>query len=201
MTWRISALLLVALAGLVWLWSSPADNPLRSTREQGTIAKRERVFAATPADDDPAVRFASSLTGLPAQAELSQEGASYVPAYARIRLGSGRGYVDLATTLSVHNTSREVPLVLKGIAYYDTAGAIVRKYLERQVALRPLATIEVFVPQDDVAAGSGANFIVDWAAPSGGGDPAIEAVMIGTVGTTSYSFVSAGRRLQPEKRN
>lgn len=200
MTSRVSVLLLVVLAGLVWLWSSPADNPLRSTREQGMLAKRDHLSAAAQGEDDPAVRFAASLTGLPPESELAQEGASYVPAYARIRLGSGRGYVDLATTLSVHNTSREVLLVLKGIAYYDTAGTIVRKYLARPVALRPLATIEVFVPQDDVAAGSGANFIVDWATPSGGSDPAIEAVMIGTVGTTSYAFVSAGRRLQPEKR-
>ena len=34
----------------------------------------------------------------------------YVGAYSSVRLGGGKGKVDLATTLSIHNTSNERPL-------------------------------------------------------------------------------------------
>ena len=56
--------------------------------------------------------------------------------------------------------------------------------------------MEMFVPADDVRGGAGANFLVEWAADGPITEPAIEAVMIGTSGTTSYSFVSQGRRLE-----
>ncbi len=42
-------------------------------------------------------------------------------------------------------------------------------------------------------AGRGAIFLIEWAGGEAISDPAIEAVMIGTVGTVSYSFVSQGR--------
>jgi hypothetical protein len=69
------------------------------------------------------------------------------------------------------------------------------------VALKPLGTIEMFVANEDLRGGTGANFVVDWAADGPMSEPVVEAVMIGVLGTTSYSFVSQGRNtrlIEPE---
>ena len=47
---------------------------------------------------------------------------------------------------------------------YILNGKPVQSYLKEPVALKPFATIEVFIPTTDVRGGTGANFIVDWAA-------------------------------------
>jgi hypothetical protein len=59
----------------------------------------------------------------------------------------------------------------------------------------------MFVPVNDLRGGTGANFIVEWASPSTVAEPVIEAVMIGTIGTTSYSFVSQGRSVRTAATN
>ena len=149
--------------------------------------------AATAAGADPAKEFAGSLTDPPPEAQRVVRGSVYVPAYAAIRIGGGKGRLELATTLSVHNVSRDTPLVIERIDYHDTTGRRVQSFLPQAVALKPMATIEAFVPAEDVRGGSGANFIVDWAATGPVARPAVEAVMIGAIGAASYSFVSVGR--------
>ena len=52
----------------------------------------------------------------------------------------------------------------------------------------------MFVARDDRRPGMGANFVVDWAADGPISEPVVEAVMIGTQGNVTYSFVSQGRR-------
>jgi hypothetical protein len=49
-----------------------------------------------------------------------------VPAYSSIRLGSGRGKVDLATTLSIHNTSHsyDSPVITTRQRAHRTGGAL-----------------------------------------------------------------------------
>jgi hypothetical protein len=69
--------------------------------------------------------------------------------------------------------------VLRRIPYFDTNGKPVQSYLKEPVALKPFATIEVFIPTTDVRGGTGANFIVDWAADAPIGEPMIEALMLG----------------------
>ena len=49
--------------------------------------------------------------------------------------------------------------------------------------------------RDDTRGGTGANFLIHWAGPAGMPDPAVETVMIGSIGNTSYSFVSPGRSI------
>ncbi|KLK94584.1 hypothetical protein AA309_02835 [Microvirga vignae] len=117
----------------------------------------------------------------------------YVPAYSTIRMMNGRSRIDLAATLSIHNTSQEKPLLLERVDYHDTGGELVQAYLDSPVALKPLGTIEMFVAREDRRAGMGANFVVDWAADGPISEPVIEAVMIGTQGNATYSFVSPGR--------
>jgi hypothetical protein len=188
---------LVAIAGL-WLWMlGTTENPVRDARQKGW---QEFHRASSPTrsgqDNDLLILFASSLAEIPPSATPGYRGSTYVPAYSRIRFGSGRGRLDLATTLSIHNSSRETPILLQSLSYHNTEGELVQSYLDQAVALRPLGTLEVFVPVDDIRGGTGANFVVEWASGSPETEPVIEAVMIGTVGTTSYSFVSPGRSIR-----
>lgn len=147
--------------------------------------------------DDPLVGFADSLTALPEPASLTVRGTVYAPAYSAIRAGGGKTRIDLATTLGIHNTAEDKVLVIDRIDYFETSGKLVQKYLAKPVAIRPLGTIEVFVAREDTRGGTGANFLIGWAAAGAIPEPLVETVMIGTVGNTSYSFVSQGRPIRP----
>jgi hypothetical protein len=137
-------------------------------------------------------RFATSLTALPSE-KLGVTGSFYVPAYSSVSMSEGRLRADFSVTLNIHNASETRPLVLRRIAYYDTNGKPVQSYLKEPVALKPFATIEVFIPTTDVRGGTGANFIVDWAADGPIAEPVIEALMLGGLGTGQYAFISQGR--------
>ncbi|QQO13297.1 DUF3124 domain-containing protein [Bradyrhizobium diazoefficiens] len=136
--------------------------------------------------------FADSLTALPKQ-ELTVSGGFYVPAYSSVAMSQGKLRVDFSVTLSVHNASETEALVVKRIAYFDTAGKQVETYLKAPVALKPLATISIFIPTDDVRGGTGANFLVDWAATGEISEPVVEALMVGGVANAHYAFISQGR--------
>jgi hypothetical protein len=125
--------------------------------------------------------FSASLTAVPTE-NLAVSGAFYVPVYSSVSMSQGRLRADFAVTLSVHNASETRPLVLKRIAYFDTSGKMVESYLKAPVALKPFATIEVFIAATDVRGGTGANFVVDWAATGEIAEPAVEALMVGSVG-------------------
>lgn len=139
--------------------------------------------------------FAASLMEMPA-GKPSVGGSFYVPAYSSVSISQGAARADFAVTLSIHNTSETDPLILRRVAYFDTAGKLVESYLTKPVALKPFATVEVHVPTIDVRGGTGANFIVEWNAMSPITEPAVEALMIGSIGAGHYSFISPGRSLK-----
>jgi hypothetical protein len=139
--------------------------------------------------------FAGSLTAMPAET-LAVSGSFYVPVYSSVSMSAGRLRGDFSVTLSIHNASETKPLVLKRVAYFDTAGKLVESYLKTPVALKPFSTIEVFVAATDVRGGTGANFVVDWAATSEIAEPAVEALMVGSVGPGHYAFISQGRPIK-----
>lgn len=151
---------------------------------------------AQPAAAQPKINieqsFADSLTAMPKE-ELGVSGGFYVPAYSSVAMSQGKLRVDFSVTLSVHNASETHPLVLKRIAYFDTTGKMVESYLKSPVALKPLATVSVAIPTDDVRGGTGANFIVDWAATSEIAEPVVEALMVGGIANAHYAFISQGR--------
>jgi hypothetical protein len=103
------ALLLFGLWLLVW-GISQRPAPLAHVREQGRMALSEmRSGSVHERIAHPVNLFQASLTeNHPANAQVRR--TVYVPAYPAIRIMSGRTRVDLATTLSIHNTSREKPL-------------------------------------------------------------------------------------------
>ena len=144
--------------------------------------------------------FASSLTAVPAE-NLTVAGAFYVPVYSSVAMSQGKLRADFSVTLSIHNASESRPLVLKRIAYFDTAGKMVESYLKAPIALKPFSTVEVFIPTTDVRGGTGANFAVDWAATSEIAEPAVEALMVGSIGSGHYAFISQGRPIKPVGKN
>jgi hypothetical protein len=140
--------------------------------------------------------FAGSLTAIPAE-PLSVAGSFYVPVYSSMAMSHGKLRADFAVTLSVHNASESRALVLKRIAYFDTTGKMVESYLKAPVALKPFAAVEVFIAATDVRGGTGgANFVVDWAAAGEIAEPAVEALMVGSVGAGHYAFISQGRPIR-----
>ena len=150
---------------------------------------------ARSASDAPFAAFSESLTTVP-QAPLATHGLVYVPAFSSVHMGGGRTRLDLAVTLSIHNTSESDSLVLDRIDYFNTSGNLVQRYVEQPIALRPFGTVEVFIPADDVRGGTGANFLVSWAAVQHISEPAVQAVMVGNVGTAGYSFTSSGKPIR-----
>ncbi|MCG6203263.1 DUF3124 domain-containing protein [Rhodopseudomonas sp. HC1] len=139
--------------------------------------------------------FAASLTALPAE-PLPTAGSVYVPAYSSVSIAQGKARADFSVTLSVHNASETKPLVIRRIAYFDGAGKMVQSYLKAPVALKPFATIEAFVPTLDNRAGTGANFVVDWAGSGEIAEPVVEALMLGTFANGHYAFISQGRAIR-----
>ena len=144
--------------------------------------------------------FAGSLTAVPSETLLAT-GAFYVPVYSSVSMSQGKLRADFSVTLSVHNTSENRPLVLKRIAYFDTSGKMVESYLKSPVALKPFATVEVFIATSDVRGGTGANFVVDWAAAGEIAEPAVEALMVGSVGAGHYAFITQGRPIRLVGKN
>jgi hypothetical protein len=151
------------------------------------------ISAQHRSSDDPLVTFSKSLTSVPDTGSPLYKGTLYVPAYSSVRIEQGQTRLDLAITLSIHNSSETEPLVINRIDYFDTSGALVQHFLSKTIALRPLGTFEIFVSRDDIRGGTGAIFIVGWAAKGPIEEPIAQAVMIGSIGTNSYSFTTQGR--------
>lgn len=118
----------------------------------------------------------------------------YVPVYSRLFLAKA-SFWEMAASLSIRNTDTDQTLFVHEINYVDTAGDVIEHYLETPYQLDPMATATLTLPQWDERGGTGANFLVRWSGESGINKPIIEAVMAGTRGTQSFSFVRAGQEI------
>jgi hypothetical protein len=114
----------------------------------------------------------------------------YVPIYSDIYLNAANSKSLLAATLSIRNTSLYDSLFVSTIDYYDTAGELVRKYLEKPILLTPMQSVDYVIERDDAAGGSGANFILTLSSNSKNINPVVQAVMIGSDGNKSFAFVT-----------
>ena len=117
----------------------------------------------------------------------------YVPVYSHIYSGDRERPVYLAVTVSIRNTDPTGIMQLKTVDYYDSAGKLVRHYLDKPVELGPLATIRYIVGESDKAGGSGANFIIRWTSAAPVSPPIVEGIMISTASQLGISFTSRGQ--------
>jgi hypothetical protein len=153
--------------------------------------------AATTAQEVPPrlAGFAEALAAGPV--DLSGlRGRTYVPAYSSLMAAGGGTRIDFSVTLAIHNGSATRGIAIERIEYHDTTGRLVETPLERPVTLKPYGTIQVTIPQPDTRGGLGADFVVDWTAPTAGTEPIVEAVMLSSHGNQSYGFVSPGRKVE-----
>ncbi len=119
----------------------------------------------------------------------------YVPAYSHIYHGNRESPLMLTVTISIRNISLTRALTVTAVDYYDTQGAVVKKYLDAPFVLGPLGSQRFVVPQNDDAGGSGANFIVSWHSAEHISPPIVEAIMIGSQNQLGISFTSRGQAI------
>ena len=174
----------IMLIGAIWAVRPLINNPLVSSAQ------------AQAADDYPTSSNGALVE--PSLDRVAIRRTVYVGAYSSVRLGGGKGKVDLATTLSIHNTSDERALNVERVDYFDTAGNLVHNYLPKPITIRPFGTVEAFVPAENTRGGTGANFIVEWSASGLITEPLIETVMVGTLGAQGFSFTSRGKPMVME---
>ena len=139
---------------------------------------------ANPPPESPAIRIQDL--------DITTGQTIYVPAYSEIYYDDGRK-IELAVTLSIHNTDFEHPIIITSVRYYNTQGQLVNEYLQQPHSLEPLASTDFFVDASAQSGGIGTNFIVEWVAEQPVYESIVETVMLNTSATQGVSFTSAGR--------
>ena len=132
---------------------------------------------------------------------LSQGETVYAPVYSDVQYGNldGSGNpsrMPLSAMLSIRNTNPSAPITIKSARYYDSAGKLLREFIEQPKTLAPLESTEVFVEHRDMAGGSGANFLVVWESSAPVNPPIVEVVHAYFFGNQSTAFISAGRAIR-----
>jgi hypothetical protein len=117
----------------------------------------------------------------------------FVPAYSEVHYASQDRTIDLAVTLSIHNTDFTHPIIITSVRYYNTHGQLVKEHLPQPQRLGPMASADFFVDAGEQTGGVGTNFIVEWVAEQPVYEPVVEALMLSTEGTQGLSFTSPGR--------
>lgn len=139
--------------------------------------------------------FLLSLNGH-AEAARSRGQTVYVPVYSHVYTGNRALPVNLATTLSIRNTDRSLPITITGADYYDSSGKLVRRMIRKPVSLAPMASTSIFIEEKDTSGGFGASFLVRWSSVQEVNAPIVESLMIGAYSGLGISFVSPGQEIR-----
>src|SRR5215510_847855 len=137
-----------------------------------------------------------------AQEPLSRGQTVYAPVYSEVMYGNldGSGNASrmpLSAMLSIRNTNPAAGITLTSVKYYDSAGKLLREFLDQPKSLAPLETTEVFVEHRDMTGGTGANFLIVWESPAPVNPPIVEVVHTYFFGNQSTAFISPGRAIDP----
>lgn len=171
----------------------PLPSPLRSARLGVVMVALVLAGCTSPDRPTEAVRVDADTTAratAPIDAVVGQ--TVYVPVYSHIFHQDGSRELDLTATLSIRNTDPERALTVTEVGYYDSAGRLVRRYVEQPISLGPLASEAFVIEGRDRTGGVGANFLVEWHAAAEVSVPLVEAVMISTAQGQGVSLVSRG---------
>ena len=120
----------------------------------------------------------------------------YVPVYSHIYSGNKNLPFYLTTTLSIRNTDFHHPITVTAVDYYGSEGNLIKKYIEKPVPLKGMASTRYIVQEADKTGGSGANFVVKWTSGIAVSAPLIESVMISTKSSQGVSFTSRGQAIE-----
>lgn len=130
---------------------------------------------------------------------LSNGQTLYLPIYSHVYHGdtdrNGKPAENLLTSahVSIRNTDASAGLRVLSARYYDTDGKLLKEYLPTPRSIPALGTLELFVPRADVSGGSGANFIITWAADNLINPPLVEALHAEIRASRSVMFVTSAR--------
>ncbi|NVN90399.1 MAG: DUF3124 domain-containing protein [Desulfuromonadales bacterium] len=124
----------------------------------------------------------------------------YVPVYSNIFSAPKKIPFNLAAILSIRNTDMWNSISIIAADYHDSRGKLIRKYYRQPVTLAPLESTEIFIPEEDTAGGTGANFIVRWNSRKEVNVPIVESVMIGMKSGQGISFVGPGQEIRESSR-
>lgn len=138
----------------------------------------------------------SAIAHADGSGKLSKGQTVYVPIYSHIYAGDREQPILLAATLSIRNTDLTHPITLVKADYYDSNGQLIKSYLDSAVVLKAMSSTRYVIKESDKVGGSGANFIVVWAAAQPTSPPLIESVMISTRSALGISFNSRGQVIQ-----
>ena len=124
----------------------------------------------------------------------------YVSVYSNIFSAPKKIPFNLSTILSIRNTDMSNSINILAADYYNTKGKLLKRYYLQPIALAPLESTDIFIPEEDTSGGIGANFIVKWSSTTEVNVPIIEAVMIGMRSGQGISFVSPSREIKETAR-
>jgi hypothetical protein len=155
----------------------------------GAFGAHERAAASQRLIVPNDATMAGPAGGLPLR------GRSLVSAPSSLIGQGGATRLNFSGALSVRNASGSHPLAIERIDYRNGSGELVEAYVSTPIVLRPYASLQIVVAQDDLRGGPGASFTIDWSAPEDGDAPQIEAFLASFIGTQSYSFTTLGRRV------
>ena len=117
----------------------------------------------------------------------------YVPIYSEIYYGDAGKTIELAVTLSIHNTDLNHSIKVKGVNYHNKKGKLISKLVQQPITLAPLETTNFMIGEKDRTGGTGANFIVEWNTQENVSSPIIEAIMVTTQMNQGISFTTTGK--------
>ena len=144
-----------------------------------------------------AISAGAPLDAIAAGVLLARGQTVYVPVYSNIFTAPKEVPIHLANILAIRNTDLHHPIQVTGADYYDTRGALIKRYYQTPVTLAPLETTHIYLSQQDQTGGFGANFIVRWQAAREVNVPVIECLMVGSEGR---AFVSPGQPVSEEPK-
>jgi hypothetical protein len=133
---------------------------------------------------------ALEISAIPENASFHD--TTYVAIYSEIYNKTKDSRFNLTATLSLRNTSFTHSIYISAVDYYNSAGERIKMFLENPIELKPMQSMEYVIEEKDKSGGTGANFIINWAADSPAAEPIFEGIMISTNGQQGISFTSTG---------
>ena len=123
-------------------------------------------------------------------------GSTYLSSYSQVYVRSQGMKFSLTGTISLRNINLTDTVYLTRGAYYGTVGTELRNYFDQPIYLAPMETVEIIITEEDIAGGTGDNFVFDWSVPAGAHAPFFEGVFISVYGQQGISFVTNGVRIK-----
>ncbi|MCM4155517.1 hypothetical protein DHD80_05835 [Gramella sp. AN32] len=123
-------------------------------------------------------------------------GSTYLSVYSQIYSLSEHRTHDLTATISMRNINLQDTVYISKADYYDTHGNLISSFINENILLKPMETLEIVIEEVDKSGGTGANFVFDWQAKDNVHAPYFEAVMISTSGKQGLSFTTQGVKIK-----